>query len=70
MSMMEIYNEAVYDLLGVYKEGSKKSLDIRQTPSGGTNVPGVEEVSAAALKGTDVIMVWLYDDREDRYGVG
>lgn len=43
MSMMEIYNEAVYDLLGADKD-SKKSLEIRQKAGGGTGVPGVEEV--------------------------
>lgn len=52
MSMMEIYNEAVYDLLRVENKakasspggGAKTSLDIRQNAAGGTSVPGLNEV--------------------------
>lgn len=49
MSMMEIYNEAVYDLLGKAQKSSpgpagKTSLDIRQNAAGGTSVPGLTEV--------------------------
>lgn len=54
MSMMEIYNEAVYDLLSTNssdkdKEGRrnntvKTSLDIRQNAAGGTSVQGLTEV--------------------------
>lgn len=52
MSMMEIYNEAVYDLLGSSKDSrqsppgghTKTSLDIRQNAAGGTSVPGLTEV--------------------------
>lgn len=52
MTMMEIYNEAVYDLLGSPKDSrqsppgghAKTSLDIRQNAAGGTSVPGLTEV--------------------------
>lgn len=54
MSMMEIYNEAVYDLLRPESKdsrqsaspggGTKTSLDIRQNATGGTSVPGLTEV--------------------------
>lgn len=54
MSMMEIYNEAVYDLLRTESKdsrqsaspggGTKTSLDIRQNATGGTSVPGLTEV--------------------------
>lgn len=43
MSMMEIYNETVFDLLRA-DNASKTSLDIRQRAGGGTNVPGLTEV--------------------------
>lgn len=51
--MMEIYNEAVYDLLGDNAKDSRQSppggstrtsLDIRQNAAGGTSVPGLTEV--------------------------
>ena len=49
MSMMEIYNETVFDLLRA--EGtSKKSLDIRQSAGGGTSVPGLTEVRARCIR--------------------
>lgn len=54
MSMMEIYNEAVYDLLGADNAkdsrqsppggSTRTSLDIRQNAAGGTSVPGLTEV--------------------------
>lgn len=53
MSMMEIYNEAVYDLLGTPEKdsrspngASRKGLDIRQNAAGGTSVPGLTEARA------------------------
>ncbi|CAN0335444.1 unnamed protein product, partial [Laminaria digitata] len=58
MSMMEIYNEAVYDLLDADVKdqrqsptigSAKTSLDIRQNAAGGTSVPGLTEVQVAAL---------------------
>ena len=43
MSMMEIYNETIFDLLRA--DGScKTSLEIRQRAGGGTGVPGLTEV--------------------------
>eukprot|EP00752_Nemacystus_decipiens_P004692 g4280.t1 len=58
MSMMEIYNEAVYDLLGNTKDvrqsphggNSKTSLDIRQNAAGGTSVPGLTEVLVGGME--------------------
>ncbi|CAM9276390.1 unnamed protein product [Pylaiella littoralis] len=59
MSMMEIYNEAVYDLLRTDNKdsrqfsspggGTKTSLDIRQNATGGTSVPGLTEVVVAGM---------------------
>eukprot|EP00903_Cladosiphon_okamuranus_P018576 g17099.t1 len=57
MSMMEIYNEAVYDLLGNTKDSrqsppghTKTSLDIRQNAAGGTSVPGLTEVVVGGME--------------------
>ena len=59
MSMMEIYNEAVYDLLGADVKDArqsptigtaKTSLDIRQNAAGGTSVPGLTEVRTRAIQ--------------------
>ncbi|CAN0330595.1 unnamed protein product, partial [Hapterophycus canaliculatus] len=54
MSMLEIYNEAVYDLLGKARQSSpgvtaKTSLDIRQNAAGGTSVPGLTEVVVSGM---------------------
>ena len=43
MSMMEIYNETIFDLLRA-DGSSKTSLEIRQRAGGGTGVPGLTEV--------------------------
>ncbi|CAN0464364.1 unnamed protein product [Ascophyllum nodosum] len=49
MSMMEIYNETIFDLLRA--DGScKTSLEIRQRAGGGTGVPGLTEVPVASMQ--------------------
>lgn len=66
MSMMEIYNEAVYDLLGNTKDSrqsppggnAKTSLDIRQNAAGGTSVPGLTEVRTPRVwRVVDIVVV-------------
>lgn len=48
LSMLEIYNETIRDLLDTGKSGVKDKLEIRQTPEGNT-VPGLTEVTVRHL---------------------
>ncbi|CAM9964001.1 unnamed protein product, partial [Discosporangium mesarthrocarpum] len=72
ISMMEIYNETVRDLLDptLSSKGTKspnaatsKGLEIRQTVSGGTNVPGLTETE---VKGMSEVMATLEQGAKNR----
>lgn len=51
MSMMEIYNEQVFDLLGEASGGQSEgnALDIRQSPDGTISVPGLKQTEVHGL---------------------
>ena len=56
VSMLEIYNEQVYDLLVPPNEAHTHNLEIKQSPEGGVNVPGLKQVVVKSLQ--DVMEVF------------
>ena len=56
VSMMEIYNDQVYDLLREPSSGSNDVLDIRQAGDGTVHVPGLKQVKVDGLH--DVLTVF------------
>lgn len=48
LSILEIYNESIHDLLNNNPGKDKEKLDIRQTPDGNV-VPGLTEVPVRAV---------------------
>eukprot|EP01039_Chlorochromonas_danica_P008825 gene8825-9728_t len=55
LSMLEIYNETIRDLLDTGKSGVKDKLEIRQTPEGNT-VPGLTEVTITNMEQVSQLM--------------
>mmetsp|Transcript_39720 Transcript_39720/g.73200 ORF Transcript_39720/g.73200 Transcript_39720/m.73200 type:complete len:571 (+) Transcript_39720:855-2567(+) len=64
LSYLEIYNEAVFDLLSDAKGKNRAPLEIRQSPDGGNVVPGLKEVGVTSSEQVVELMARGGDNRK------